>query len=446
MGTADVKTVGSKENIRNIRFFWPDITEEEIAEVVDTLRNGWITTGSKTKQFEKDIAEFVGVNKAVCLNSATAAEELNLRILGIGSGDEVIVPAFTYTASVSALIHVGAKPVFVDISRGHHEMDYDEVEKCITSHTKAIIPVDLYGIPCDYDRLYEIVENKKGLFKANSDIQEAMGRVAIIADSAHAIGASRRISSKILTSVGIQQDNIGSQDKTGDSCEWKNCGQLADFTSFSFHAVKNITSAEGGAAVWRPIKGISAEELYRQYMIYSLHGQSKDAFSKNKGGGWEYDVLGFWYKCNMTDILSSLGMVQLRRYPEMLGRRREIIARYDRACDAFGVNHLTHYTDDYISSGHLYITRTPWLNETTRNEVIQRLAERGISCNVHYKPLPMMTAYKNMGLKIEDYPNSYDYYQNLITFPLYTLLKDPDVEFIIENFKEVIEGYKENKR
>lgn len=407
----------------HIKFSWPDLTDEEINEVVDTLKSGWITTGPKTKQFEKDIANFSGTSKAVCLNSATAAEELNLHIWGIGEGDEVIVPALTYTATVSAVIHCGAKPIMVDVAINpiSHvpEMDYDQVESAINERTKAIIPVDLYGIPCDYEKLFTIVEQKKALFKASNDIQAAIGRVAIIADAAHAIGSSKVINGKRLK-----------------------CGQIADFTSFSFHAVKNITSAEGGAAVWKDIPGIDNDELYHQYMLYSLHGQSKDAFSKNKGGGWEYDILGPWYKCNMTDILASVGMVQLRRYNSMLEKRKHMIGYYDQMLDEAGIEHVVHYTDDYTSSGHLYITRTPWLEENTRNEVIQKLAERHVPVNVHYKPLPMMTAYKNMGLSISDYPNAYNYYKNLITLPLYTLMDDQDLEFVAESFKAVANGYR----
>lgn len=407
----------------HIKFSWPDLTDQEIDEVVDTLKSGWITTGPKTKQFEKDIASFVGTSRAVALNSATAAEELNLRVLGIGPGDEVIVPAFTYTATVSAVIHCGAKPVMVDVCvsplTGVPEMDYDAVEKAITAHTKAIIPVDLYGIICDYERLYSIVESKKELFTPSSPIQEALGRIAIVADAAHAIGSSRVVNGEL-----------------------KKCGTIADFTSFSFHAVKNITSAEGGATVWRDIPGIDNDELYHSFMLYSLHGQSKDAFSKNKGGGWEYDVLGPWYKCNMTDILASVGLVQLRRYPGMLAARKHMIEYYDKSLDEIGVNRLVHYGETWASSGHLYITRTPWLNEQTRNEVIQKLADRHVPVNVHYKPLPMMTGYKKLGFRIEDYPNAYDYYKNLITLPLYTLLTDEDLEFVVESFKEVVGEYK----
>jgi dTDP-4-amino-4,6-dideoxygalactose transaminase len=407
----------------HIKFSWPDLTDEEINEVVDTLKSGWITTGPKTKQFERKIAEFSGTSKAVCLNSATAAEELNLRVLGIGEGDEVIVPALTYTATVSAVIHCGAKPVMVDVKKndvtGVPEMDYDKVDAAINNHTKAIVPVDLYGIPCDYEKLFDIVEAKKSLFTASNDIQKAIGRVAIVDDAAHAIGSWKVINGKKL-----------------------NCGQIADFSSFSFHAVKNITSAEGGAAVWRNIDSIDNEDLYHRFMLLSLHGQSKDAFTKNKGGGWEYDVLGPWYKCNMTDILASVGMVQLRRYKGMLDSRKHMIEVYDKALYEIGVEHLKHYDENYSSSGHLYITRTPWLEESTRNEVIQKLAERHVPVNVHYKPLPMMTAYKNMGLKIEDYPAAYEYYKNLITLPLYTLLDDNDLEFVIESFKEVVQEYK----
>ena len=413
------KDMNTKERV--IRFSWPDITEDEIKEIVDTLQGGWITTGPKTKQLEKDVARYAGTERAVCLNSATAAEELNLRILGVGEGDEVIVPAFTYTATVSAVIHVGATPIPVDCQNGHYEMDYDAVAKVVNEKTKAIFAVDLYGIPCDYDRLYQIAEDKKALFSPASEIQRDIGRIAIIADSAHSIGARRVF---------------------GPEREWKSCGQLADFTSFSFHAVKNVTTAEGGAAVWKQIPGVNDDDLYRLYMLYSLHGQSKDAFSKNNGSGWEYDVLGPWYKYNMTDILSSLGLVQLRRYPEMLKRRREIIVRYDRICDELGIRHLTHYCDEYESSGHLYITRTPWLDEEARNEVIQKMADRKISCNVHYKPLPLMTAYKKLGWKIEDFPNTYDYYHNLITLPLHTLLSDDDVEYVLDNFSEITEEYR----
>ncbi len=407
----------------HIKFSWPDLTEEEINEVVDTLKSGWITTGPKTKQFERNIAEYTGTSKAVALNSATAAEELNLRVLGIEAGDEVIVSALTYTATVSAVIHCGAKPVMVDVMKsdltGVPEMDYEKVEQAITSHTKAIIPVDLYGIPCDYDRLYQIVESKRSLFKPNSDIQAAIGRIAVISDAAHAIGSSRVVRGERL-----------------------NCGQMADFTSFSFHAVKNITSAEGGASVWKDIDGIDNEELYHQYMLYSLHGQSKDAFSKNKGGGWEYDILGPWYKCNMTDILASVGLVQLRRYQCMLDRRQEMIKMLDSELEGSGIEHLEHYGEQYSSSGHLYITRTPWLNEESRNEVIKTLADLHVPVNVHYKPLPMMTGYKKLGFKIENYPRAYDYYKNLISLPLYTLLTDDDLEFIVESFKDVVNDYR----
>lgn len=410
----------------HIKFSWPDLTDEEINEVVDTLKSGWITTGPKTKQFEKNISEFCGTSKAVCLNSATAAEELNLRVLGIGEGDEVVVPAMTYTATVSAVIHCGAKPVMVDIKvseqTGCPEMDYDTVESVINERTKAIVPVDIYGIPCDYDRLYAIADSKKHLFSPSSELQKTIGRIAIIADAAHAIGSKRIVDG-----------------------EWKNCGQIADFTSFSFHSVKNVTTAEGGATVWKDIPGVDNDDLYKQFMLYSLHGQSKDAFSKNKGGGWEYDVLGPWYKCNMTDMLSSIGLVQLKRYPEMLEKRKHMIEVYDKALDEIGVEHLTHYSDSWISSGHLYISRTPWLDEKSRNEVIQKLAERRVPVNVHYKPLPMMTGYKNLGYRIEDYPNAFDYYRNLITLPLYTLLSDDDLIFVTQMFKDVLIKQKHSK-
>ncbi|WP_196814199.1 DegT/DnrJ/EryC1/StrS family aminotransferase [Butyrivibrio sp. LC3010] len=404
---------------KKVLFNWPDLTEEEVNEVVDTLRSGWITTGPKTKKLEKQIAEYIGSSKAVCLNSATAAEELNLRILGVGPGDEVIVPAFTYTATVSAVLHVGATPIPVDIQKDHFEMDYDSVDRAITNNTKAVVCVDLYGIPCDYEKIYEIVEKKKEIFCPSSDVQRAIGRVAIIDDAAHSIGAKRKISGKKVYA-----------------------GQLADFSSFSFHSVKNITTAEGGAALWKSIPGIDNEEIYHRYMLYSLHGQSKDAFSKYNGVSWEYDVLGPWYKCNMTDILASIGIVQLRRYPEMLKRRREIIEKYDAAFKAHGIKVLDHYTDEYESSGHLYITRTPWLDITSRNEVIQKMGEQGISCNVHYKPLPMMSGYKKIGWKIEDFPNSYNYFKNLITLPLFSILRDDEVEYVIEKFLKTVQDYK----
>ena len=404
---------------RIIRFSPPDISEAEIEEVIKTLRSGWITTGPRTKELERRMAEFCHTKKQVCLNSATAAEELNLRVLGIGPGDEVIVPAYTYTASASAAIHCGATVVFIDSQKDGDlvthipEMDYDAIEAAITEHTKAIIPVDIGGIMCDYERIYQAVENKKHSFKPANPIQEAIGRVAIVSDCAHALGASRR---------------------------GKMAGEVSDFASYSYHAVKNFTTAEGGAATWN-IPGIDDDALYNQYQLYSLHGQNKDAFSKTKLGAWEYDIIGPWYKCNMTDIQAAIGLRQLDRYPGLLQRRKEIIARYDKICDSLGVFHLNHYGKDYSGSGHLYLTRIPSIDSEKRNEIIIRLAEEGIATNVHYKPLPMMTAYKKMGWNIKDFPNAYDYYHNLITLPLHTKLTDDDVEYVCKWFKTVVEKY-----
>ena len=405
---------------RTISFSPPDISDLEINEVVDALRSGWITTGPRTKELEKRLAVFCHTSKMVCLNSATAAEELNFRICGIGEGDEVIVPAYTYTASASAAIHCGAKVIFVDSQKDSTEMDYDKVAEAITEKTKAIVAVDLGGIIVDYDRLFEIVEARKELFKpaGNTDlgkrIQKAIGRVIIFSDAAHALGAS----------------------KNG-----KMAGEIADFTDFSFHAVKNFTTAEGGASTWRDIPGIDNEEIYHQYQLYSLHGQSKDALAKNQLGAWEYDIIGPWYKCNMTDIMAAIGLRQLDRYPGLLERRREIIGRYDAMCDELGVKHLVHYTENSTSSGHLYLTRIPGATDEIRREIIIKLAERGVNTNVHYKPLPMMTAYKEMGWDIKDFPNAYDYYANLITLPLHTKLTDEDVDYVISNFKEVVSKY-----
>lgn len=398
----------------NIPFSPPDITEAEINEVCEALRSGWITTGPRTKALEHRLAEYCGTQKVACLNSATAALELNLRILGIGEGDEVIVPAYTYTASASAAIHTGAKVVFVDSKPDSFEMDYDLMEAAITEKTKAIIPVDLAGIICDYDRIFAAVENKKHLFKPENEIQLAMGRIAVCADCAHALGAT----------------------KNG-----KKAGQIADFTSFSFHAVKNLTTAEGGAATWKNIDGIDNDELYKQYMLYSLHGQSKDALAKTKAGAWEYDIVGPWYKCNMTDIAAAIGIKQLERYPALMERRKEIICKYNEMCDSLGINHLEHYGDNHSGSGHLYITRIPDIDAETRNEIITEMAERGIACNVHYKPLPMMTAYKNLGFEISDFPNAYNFFKNEITLPLHTKLSDSDVECVCENFSEVVKKY-----
>lgn len=399
---------------RNILFSPPDISELEIQEVAEALRSGWITTGPRTKQLEKNLAEYCHTNKVVCLNSATAAEELNLRILGIGEGDEVIVPAYTYTATASAVIHVGATVKMIDSQPNSPEMDYDAMEAAITEKTKAIVAVDLAGIICDYDRIYQAVENKKHLFQPSNKIQEAMGRIAVVSDCAHALGASRN---------------------------GKMAGKIADFTSFSFHAVKNFTTAEGGASTWKHIEGIDDEEIYKQFQLYSLHGQSKDALAKTQLGAWEYDIVGPWYKCNMTDIMAAIGLKQLERYPSLLNRRKEIISKFDKACDEIGVLHLNHYGDEHTSSGHLYLTRIPGITLEQRNEIIIKMAERGIACNVHYKPLPMMTAYKELGFDIKDYPNAYGYFENLISLPLHTKLTDEDVEYITENFKEIVRGY-----
>lgn len=394
-----------------IPFSPPDITEEEIAEVADTLRSGWITTGPKTKEFERRIAEFCGVNRAVCLNSQTACAEMALRVLGIGEGDEVIVPAYTYTASASVVCHVGAKLVLVDVQKDNLEMDYDALEKAVTPATKAIIPVDLGGVPCDYDRIFSIAEKKKGIFTPNNDIQGAIGRIAVCADTAHAFGAERH---------------------------GKKVGSIADFSSFSFHAVKNLTTAEGGALTWKSIDGIDDEDIYKKIQLFSLHGQNKDALAKTKLGSWEYDIVGTWYKCNMTDIMAAIGLVQLRRYPAMLARRREIIERYDAAFRPLGVETLNHFDAEHVSSGHLYIARIPDVDDEKRREIIVKMAEKGVACNVHYKPLPMMTAYKNMGFDIKDYPNAYNRYANEITLPLHTCLTDEAVEYIITCFKEIL--------
>lgn len=402
------------EIIRKIPFSPPDVGEEEIEEVAAALRSGWITTGPKTKEFERQIAEFCGVEKAACLNSQTACAEMALRILGVGAGDEVIVPAYTYTASASVVCHVGAKLVFVDVQKDSLEMDYEQLEAAINENTKVIIPVDLGGVPCDYDKIFEIVERKKDLFRPNNVIQKAMGRISVNADTAHAFGA-----------------------------EWhgKKAGSVADFSSFSFHAVKNLTTAEGGALTWKTIDGVDNEEIYHQIQLLSLHGQSKDALAKTQLGAWEYDIVGPWYKCNMTDIMAGIGLAQLRRYPKMLARRREIIERYNAALLPLGVKVLPHYTEEHTSSGHLYLTFVPNITPQQRNEIIIKMAERGIACNVHYKPLPMMTAYKNMGFTIEDYPNAYNQFANEITLPLHTCLSDEDVAYVIENYVEILKEY-----
>ena len=397
-----------------ILFSPPDITDLEINEVVDALKSGWITTGPKTKELERRIAKYCNVNKAVCLNSQTACAEMALHLLGIGEGDEVIVPAYTYTASASIVCHVGAKLVFVDVQKDSLEMDYEQLEKAITSKTKAIIPVDLAGVPCDYDKIFTIVERKKELFKPNNDIQKAIGRVAICADAAHSFGAT-----------------------------WKNkkVGSIADFTSFSFHAVKNLTTAEGGALTWREIPGINDEDIYNQVQLYSLHGQNKDALAKTKLGAWEYDIKGPWYKCNMTDVHAGIGLAQLSRYEEILKRRKEIISRYDNAFRPVGIKTLNHYTEEHQSSGHLYITRVPNITLEQRQEIIVKMAEAGIACNVHYKPLPMMTAYINLGFDIKDYPNAYAQFENEITLPLHTCLKDEEIEYVIENYARIVKEY-----
>ena len=402
------------ENKRVIPFSPPDISELEIQEVAEALRSGWITTGPRTKEFERRIAAHVGVNKAVCLNSQTACAEMALRVMGIGEGDEVITSAYTYTASASVICPVGATPVMVDTQTDCLEMDYDKVAEAITERTKAIIPVDLAGIPCDYEKLFAVVEAKKHLFKPSNDIQRALGRVAIMADTAHAFGA-----------------------------EWKGqtIGAVADFSSFSWHAVKNLTTAEGGALTWRTIEGIDDEEIYKQLQLFSLHGQSKDALAKTQLGAWEYDIVGPWYKCNMTDVAAAIGLKQLERYPEMLKRREEIIKRYDAAVRPLGVRTLQHYTEEYRSSGHLYLTRIPDITLEQRNEIIIKMAEKGVACNVHYKPLPMMTAYKNLGFDIKDYPNAYALFVNEITLPLHTCLTDEDVEYVIACYSEILRDY-----
>ena len=394
-----------------ISFSPPDITEQEINAVAETLRSGWITTGPQTKEFEKRIAEYCHTSKAVCLNSATACLEGVLRILGVGEGDEVIVPAYTYTATASVVCHVGAKPVIVDSVNGGFEMDYDKMADAITEKTKVIIPVDLAGIICDYTRLYNIVEAKCSLFHPTNAIQEAFGRIIILADAAHAFGASQN---------------------------GKKCGEIADFTSFSFHAVKNLTTAEGGAVTWRNINGIDSGELYKSFMLYSLHGQSKDALAKNQLGAWEYDIVSPAYKCNMTDIMAAIGLVQLNRYPQILSRRKTIIEKYNCAFKDLDVSVLSHYSATHSSSGHLYLVRLNGKDEQYRNNLIVEMAKREIACNVHYKPLPMMTAYKNLGFNIADYPNAFNQYRNEITLPLHTCLTDEMIDYVIGNFMELV--------
>lgn len=433
-----------------IPFSPPDISELEILEVAEALRSGWITTGQRTKLLERRLAAYIETgntkldtetetekwsNRVVCLNSATAAEELNLRILGIGPGDEVIVPAYTYTATASAAVHCGASVKFVDISKDGNaathmpEMDYDMLEAAVTEKTKAIVTVDIGGIVCDYDKVFKIAESNRNLFtphesdgtplgSLSSRIQKSIGRIVVVADCAHSLGAKRIFRG-----------------------EWKYCGAIADFSDFSFHAVKNFTTAEGGASTWLPIDKIDNREIYHMYQLLSLHGQSKDAFTKAESGAWEYDVIGPWYKCNMTDIMAAIGLRQLDRYPEMLKRRADIIKKYNSVCDELGIFHLNHRIDNMDSSNHLYLTRISGITPEQRNDIIKDMAEKGVAANVHYKPLPMMTAYKALGWNINDFPNAYDYYHNLISLPLHTLLSDEDVEYVCGTLKEVVKKY-----
>jgi len=408
----------------SIPFSPPDITDLEVEEVSKALKSGWITTGPRVKKLEKLLAEYVGVPmeapNCVCLNSQTACGELSLRLLGIGpqeggsAEDEVITCAYTYTASASVVCHIGAKLILIDCQKDNLEMDYDALEAAINEHTKAIIPIDIGGVPCDYNRIFEIVERKKNLFKPSNKIQEALGRIAVVEDAAHAIGASYK---------------------------GKMIGSIADFTNFSFHAVKNFTTAEGGAMTWNHIEGIDDAEIYHQVQLYSLHGQSKDALKKNQPGMWEYDIVGTWYKCNMTDVVAAIGLIQFERYPGLLARRKEIIEKYDAAFRPLGVETLNHYDNERSSSGHLYITRIPGITDEQRREIIIKMAEEGVSCNVHYKPLPMHTAYKNLGFDIKDYHNAYNRYSNEITLPLHTCLTDEEVDYIIETFKKVLKNY-----
>ena len=394
-----------------ISFSPPDITEEEVEQVAEALRSGWITTGPKTKELEKKVAEFCGVNRAVCLSSQTACAEMTLRLLGVSEGDEVITCAYTYTASASVVCHVGAKLVMIDTQKDSLEMDYDKLAEAITERTKVIIPIDLGGVPCDYTKIFSVVESKKTLFRPANKIQKAIGRIVVMADAAHAFGATRK---------------------------GKAVGSIADFSNFSFHAVKNFTTAEGGAVTWRDIEGVDNEEIYHQYQLLSLHGQSKDALAKTQLGAWEYDIVGPWFKCNMTDVIAGIGLGQMKRYRKLLARRKEIITKYDTAFKELGIKVLNHYTDEHQSSGHLYITRIPGIALEQRQEIIVKMAEVGIACNVHYKPLPMMTAYKKIGFNIKDYPNAYKQFENEITLPLHTKLTDEEVEYIIEHFKKSI--------
>lgn len=398
----------------NVPFSPPDISDEEINEVVDALKSGWITTGPKTKKLENELLEFTGTTKGVCLNSQTAAAEMTLRVLGIGPGDEVITSAYTYTATASVVDHIGAKLVLVDTQEDSLEMDYDKVANLINENTKVIIPVDLAGIPCDYDKIFEIVEEKKNLFKASNDIQKAFDRIIVMADTAHALGAK------------YKGEKIGS---------------VADFSNFSFHAVKNFTTAEGGYVTWKDRQGLDNEKLYKQYQLLSLHGQSKDALSKTKLGSWEYDVIGPWYKCNMTDVLAGIGLAQVKRYKALLKRRKEIIKKYDESFIPLGIKPLSHFDQNHESSGHLYITQVTGIDTEKRNQIIEEMAKEGVACNVHYKPLPLLTAYKNLGFDIKDYPNAYNHYKNEITLPLHTKLTDEEVDYVIKKYCEIVKGY-----
>lgn len=401
----------SRTDNKVIPFSPPDITQEEITEVVKALESGWITTGPRTKEFERKIAEYVGVNRAVCLNSATAAMEMTLRILGVGPGDEVITTAYTYTASASVVSHVGAKLILVDTAKDSYEMDYDKLREAITEKTKVIIPVDIAGKMCDYEAVFHAVESKKEIYQANNEVQKQFSRVIVMADAAHALGAER---------------------------DGRKSGQVADFTCFSFHAVKNLTTAEGGAVVWRNDRGLDDDWIYQQYMLYSLHGQSKDALAKAKKGAWEYDIIFPAYKCNMTDITAAIGLVQLRRYDDLLRQRKELIEQYNEGLSEIKVDSLLHYSDNYTSSGHLYFVRVPGIKEKQRNEIIVQMAEAGISCNVHYKPLPMLTAYQRLGFDINEYPNAFQQYENEITLPLNTLMTNSDVDFVTQKLKTII--------
>lgn len=407
---------------RNIPFSPPDVSEEEISEVADALRSGWITTGPKTKEFEylismccqtaRNGADGKPLPTTVCLNSATACMELALRVLGVGEGDEVIVPAYTYTATASSVCHVGARPVLIDCATGSFEMDYDKLAEAINERTKVVMPVDLAGIVADYDKVFAAVESKKDLFRPNNDIQRAYGRCIVVADAAHAFGAMWH---------GLM------------------CGEIADFTSFSFHAVKNLTTAEGGALTWKAHEGVNDREVYKQLQLFSLHGQNKDALAKTKLGGWEYDIIGTWYKCNMTDIMAGIGLAQIKRYPEMLRRRRQMIEQYNVAFQNLPVEVLPHYSNDHSSSGHLYMVRLSGADTAERNRVIEEMAVRGIATNVHYKPLPMMTAYKELGYDIKDFPNAFAQFENEITLPLNTRMSDEDIVYVIKNFKEILD-------